>query len=144
LAGKSPQELIAGYLVRPYPAAPTTVVSGSIHAPKDFNGVIFVGLFPSRIPQGRPSSGELLFNQGRFELRWDATHRVGHVLAAAFPLASDVLQYLLPPQECVLVTSSVLVRKAPSADVSPPDLSLRQLSPLDPPILIALPVLLRS
>ncbi|HYG83182.1 MAG TPA: AraC family transcriptional regulator [Pyrinomonadaceae bacterium] len=117
-------------------------VAGRVIAPKPAAGLIFIGLFPTFIPQSRPVGGTLL--------TWPGSYSIGpvidgryYVFAAAFPPAKDLLAYLLPDAASLLVgvgKRPAVVRKELPGE--PVDVILRPVQITDPPILIALPLLL--
>jgi AraC-like DNA-binding protein len=134
--------LIAGYLSRPVDKT-AEAINGSVKAPDDFEGVIFVGLFTSPIPQKRPLAGTIAFQSGRFVLDDRDPCRPRFVLAIAFPLSVPPIRYLLPERNGVLVASqAVPPRRQGDRRRRSLGLELRPPSPLDPPVLIALPLLL--
>lgn len=143
LARQSVNELIATYLQRPSDPRTYRVVTGSVRAPLNFDGVIFLGLFPSRIPQRRPLNGALVFQPGRFELAAVRRREPTFLMAAGFPKSSSVIEYLLPSQNDLLIDSiSLPPTLAVEAPINKCDLILRRPLPFDPPILTALPLLL--
>lgn len=117
-------------------------VAGRILTPKPVEGLIFIGLFPTFIPQSRPVGGTLLTAPGSYSIGpvMDGQY---YVFAAAFPLSNDLLAYLLPDAASLLVgvgTRPAIVRKEQADE--PVDVALRPVQITDPPILIALPFLL--
>ena len=105
-------------------------------------GLIFVGLFPTHIPQSRPVGGALLTSPGAF--------RIGpvpdggyHLLAAALPQLADTLGYLLPDSANLLVGAGrgpVIVCQGKASSFF--NISLRPMLLTDPPLLVSLPFLL--
>jgi hypothetical protein len=65
-------------------------------------------------------------------------------MAAGFPADSTVIQYLLPSPNELLVDAVSRSSEFSQAPPHPIDLILRPLGRFDPPILIALPSLLRD
>jgi AraC family transcriptional regulator len=118
-------------------------ITGRITGPESFQGLIFIGLFTTPFPQGRPESCALL-------TRPNTTYSVAqppdgcyHVFAAAFDRPKDLLAYLMPDHDTLWVgttTSPLLVREGRAA--GPSDVKLRPMRLTDPPILVALPVLI--
>ena len=143
LAGRS-IEALPSHFQRRFPSRPAMAIAGSVHGPADFDGLIFLGVFPSRIPQQRPASGGLLLGQGRFELAHEASDQPGCLMAAGFRANSSGISYLLPSPGEVMVASTPLSCEA-SEDGQPQahDLVLRPVELFDPPILTALPILLQ-
>jgi AraC-like DNA-binding protein len=136
--------MIATYLRRKSLLCPKCGIAGSVTGPAGFHGVIFVGLFPSTVPRGRPTAGSLLPHPGRFELALPGTGIPFCLMAAGFPADSTVMQYLLPSSNELLVGAVSLSGELSEAPPHTIDLILRPLGTFDPPILIALPSLLRD
>lgn len=115
------------------------VVRGRVSS-SDLNAaLIFIGLFPTCIPQGQPVAGTLLSACGGYRIV-PVPDGVYYVLAAALPPADRSLAYLLPHAGLrVAVQGPLLVRHG--AVHSDTDLALRPLAPSDPPIVVALPLL---
>lgn len=143
LAAHSIEALIESYFRRQLPLRSQRIVSGFVHGPADFQGVVFVGAFSSPIPQRQPINGSLLLHPGRFELALEPGVQPRCLMAAGFSVNSKAINYLLPSPEDVLVASTALSCEI-SGDSTPHvcDLILRPLQPFDPPILTALPILL--
>jgi AraC family transcriptional regulator len=113
---------------------------GLIDAPATFQGTIYVGLFSSPIPQGRPRYCTRLDSQ-RWYLLPDVADGVYYLRAAAFPRAADPLASLLPAEKLLLgnnpgplVIHHGQVFGDPSLVLHPPRLS-------DPPLVMGLPLL---
>jgi AraC-like DNA-binding protein len=104
--------------------------------------LVFVGLFPTLIPQSRPIAGTLLTSAGPYRI---SSVPDGHyyAFAAAFPLVKDLMAYLLPDTASLLVgvgERPISVRSGQCGDSV--NVTLRPVQITDPPILIALPSLL--
>lgn len=117
-------------------------VEGFVDSPKPADGPIFVGLFPTHIPQSRPAGGALLTSPGAFRIGPvpDGTY---HLLAAALPRLADTLGYLLPDSGNLLVGTGngpAIVRQGRA--IGPFNISLRPMTLTDPPLLVSLPFLL--
>jgi AraC family transcriptional regulator len=136
--------MIAKYLRRQPPLCLQCAIAGSVTGPTGFQGVIFLGLFPSTMPRGWPVAGSLLPRQGRFELAGPGNSTPSCLMAAGFPADSTVTQYLLPSPNELLVDAVSLPRQFSQSPPQTIDLTLRPLGAFDPPILIALPSLLRE
>ena len=113
---------------------------GSINAPMTFRGTIYVGLFPSPIPQGRPVCCTRLSSPGWYRLTGVADG-VYHLLAAAFPVAADLHSALLPGEKMLLGNNPnpLVIRHGqvfgdPNLVLHPPRLT-------DPPLVMGLPLL---
>lgn len=101
---------------------------------------LFVGVFPAALAADRPIVGRMVTEPGPFELphvpfgRW-------LVLSAAIPQGNDPVSQLLPAQH-MLVASSEVFELTPVDPVARVHLNYRRPSPLEPPVLTALPALL--
>jgi AraC family transcriptional regulator len=132
---------LQSHFMRPAVNGPVTPLRGMLHLPAAFMGCAFVGLFESPIPERHPLSGALLLNGGGFELDASAAPPTAYLLAVGFPDLTDSMAFLLPPQKSILVAS----RRFEKQDLHPSrsyDLYPRALHIFDPPILVALPLLL--
>lgn len=152
LVGTPPRALrrLMGHVAKPDPeAAPPAVsasesgacVSGHIHAPTGFAGLIFVGLFPSPIPQSHPIGGTLLSAPGAYRIPCMPDGRY-YLLVAALPRQHDPLQLLLPEGDLLVGTGEEPILVHGGQVIGNTDVTLRPADLLDPPILIALPLLL--
>jgi AraC family transcriptional regulator len=113
---------------------------GQISAPATFRGTIYVGLFPSPIPQGAPVRCTTLRSPGWYLLH-DVPDGVYYLRAAAFPVASDLHSALLPGERMLLGNNAsplVIHHGQVSGD---PDLVLHPPHLFDPPLVIGLPLL---
>src|SRR5947209_8795130 len=89
-----------------YPTTPSDMpmknaLLGRISAPATFRGTIYVGLFTSPIPQGKPVRCTKLSSPGVYILNGIADG-VYHLRAAAFPAAADLHSSLLPGEKLLL------------------------------------------
>ena len=115
-------------------------VMGRISTPATFQGTIYVGLFTSPIPQGRPVRCTTLSSPGWYRLH-DVPDGVYHLRAAAFPVAADLHSSLLPGEQMLLGhnASPLVIRHGQvSGD---PDLVLHPPRLTDPPLVMGLPLL---
>ncbi len=101
--------------------------------------IAFIGLFQNGIASGRPLSGTLISQPGPFRIA-SAPDGIYQMLIAALTESDSHLACLLP-SEGMLVGSAGPVVVRDGRCHSPVDVRLRPLSPLDPPVVIALPVL---
>lgn len=120
----------------------SSFVTGRVNCPVSFSGVIFVGLFDTRIPQKRPVAGAVMTQTGGYQVGMcpDGSY---HVLAAGLHLSRDPLTYWLPDPSSLLVGSGhqlLLVQN--DKPLRAVNVTLRPMTILDPPILVALPALL--
>ncbi|MGA7729714.1 MAG: AraC family transcriptional regulator [Chloroflexia bacterium] len=118
-------------------------VCGTISLPDRSPRLIFVGLFPHSIPQGNPLSCALLNGPGPYEMDLPEDG-LFYLLAAAFPLSDDLLSYQLSdPKQCLAGAGQTpLCVRGGRVTSGEADLTLQPLKLTDPPILVALPVLL--
>ncbi len=117
-------------------------IAGRISAPQIFTKAIFVGLFRTRIPQGRPVAGAFLTELGEYRAGPLPDGRY-YLFAAALPVATQPLNYLLPNTASLLVgggQGSLVVHGGQVFGNT--NLKLRHVRLTDPPILVALPSLL--
>src|SRR6266566_2727778 len=113
---------------------------GRISAPATFRGTIYVGLFPSPIPQGAPVRCTKLSSPGWYLLH-SIADGVYYLRAAAFPVATDLHSSLLPGEKLLVGhnTSPLIIRHGQvSGD---PDLVLHPPQLTDPPLVMGLPLL---
>jgi AraC family transcriptional regulator len=110
---------------------------GTILSTAPRKGHLFVGLFPSAIPQAAPVAGTLVGGPGPFRVA-NVPQGTYRILAAQFPFGVDPLVHLLP--DASLLVGSDL-RPITVAAGTPPRLArveLRPRVPTDPPILTVL------
>lgn len=123
------------------PTTPQTGIAFRIHGPDLAGSVIFAGLFPTAVPQGRPIAGTVLTAPGYHRLRPVPDGRY-HLMAAALPHSKDPWQ-LLAPGDALRVGRArhpVIVRGGRVDGRA--DVFLRPARLTDPPVLVALPNLL--
>jgi AraC family transcriptional regulator len=113
---------------------------GRISAPTTFRGTVYVGLFSSPIPQGRPVRCTKLSSPGVYLIH-DVPDGVYHLRSAAFPAAADSRSSLLPGEKMLLGHNArplVICQGQVSGD---PDLLLHPPRLTDPPLVMGLPLL---
>jgi AraC family transcriptional regulator len=111
---------------------------GRVSVPIDFTGVIYVGVFPKPIPQGRPCSCTLLGAPGSYFIK-SLTDGSYYVLAVALPFSGNAHSYLLPDTNVLAgMTQGPLVIHNGKM-TGQPDIRLRPRRVTDPPIVAALP-----
>ncbi|MEU7874964.1 AraC family transcriptional regulator [Dactylosporangium sp. NPDC049140] len=115
-------------------------VEGVVHAPADQTcGLVFIGLFPERIPEGTPVRCAILTEPGPF--RFDSVPPgTWHLLAqsASRECATGAFDSVhQPPSQpiCVATEGPIAVRKDSAIRA---DVTLKPLKALDPPVLLAL------
>jgi AraC family transcriptional regulator len=113
---------------------------GQISAPATFHGAIYVGLFSSPIPQGRPLRCTRLSASGWYAFQGVADG-VYFLRAAAFPAAGDLHSSLLPGERLLLGNnlSPLVIRQGQV--FGDPDLALHPPRLTDPPLVMGLPLL---
>ncbi|MFJ5925616.1 helix-turn-helix domain-containing protein [Kitasatospora sp. NPDC092948] len=97
-------------------------------------GQVFVGLFPSRIPQGRPAACTVLPRPGAFTLD-RVPPGTWYLLAHSVPASCE--ESLTADRE-VFVGSVGPIEARPKVPLLPIELRLRPIGALDPPVLLAL------
>jgi AraC-like DNA-binding protein len=133
--------LAAESLASGRPKAGSTPVTGLLAADDPPAGVIFMGLFSHPVPQHRPLACALLAAPGPFRLNAPGPGRY-YLFAACFAGSSDPLDFLLSSRAVRQVASAgPLSLRAGDGQPEPVNLSLRPLTVLDPPLLVALPLL---
>ena len=142
-----PEELdsVLGEAREPDPTPRTSVASEEavafrIGGPYPEGAVIFAGLFPGFIPQGRPTAGEILSSPGVHRITAAPDGRY-HLMAAAVPFSHDPLDLLLPGDALRVGRGErpITVRRGRSGAVAV--VTLRPPRTTDPPVLVALPAL---
>jgi len=116
------------------------VLLGHISAPATFRGTIYVGLFTSPIPQGRPMRCTTLSSPGWYRLDGMADG-VYHLRAAAFPVAADLHSSLLPGEKMLLGNNASPLIIQYGHVFGDPDLVLHAPRLTDPPLVMGLPLL---
>jgi AraC family transcriptional regulator len=110
-----------------------------VHTPASFKGPIFLGIFPSGMPRQRPITGAFLEHSGEAELPMNPSLGKGFLLAAAFGHDTCMKNYFLPSSDSTLVAALELATAVPNEELH---VNLRRPDVFDPPIVIALPLLL--
>jgi len=116
---------------------PGFTVSGVASASIPRSGHLFIGLFPSAVPQASPVAGTLTGGTGPFAIR-NVPPGMYRLLAGLFPLGDDPMTHLLPGENLLVGVDPLPV--IVDRDVPPRELhiALREPRPSDPPILTAL------
>lgn len=126
----------------PAPGAGGPGLVGRVRGPADFRGPVFIGLFATPLPQGRPLACTVLAEPGRFHISHPPDGTL-HVFAAAVdPEAHDAAEDLLFEHALRGAAGGRVVEVRHGSADAPVDLALRLPEPFDPPILLTLPVLL--
>lgn len=114
-------------------------ISGHITVPENFSGLIFIGLFEAPIPQTQPVRCDLRTTSGEYHLR-DVPEGHYHVMCVAFDNADNPLTTLLATKTLRGKTGPIFVPHGSLASAA--DVTLRESRLTDPPIVVALPLLL--
>jgi AraC-like DNA-binding protein len=116
-------------------------LSGHVAAPGHVRGPIFIGFFPTPVPQGRPWGCTVLQGSGPFFAVARADDPV-YVFAAAFPVSKEPITYLLPEDSLLwLGSASPPPPTRNGATKSSMLIELRRAALTDPPLLTVLPQL---
>ena len=113
---------------------------GRVSAPASLRGTIYVGLFPSPIPQGRPIRCTKLNAPGWYLLSGIADG-VYYLRAAAFPVTTDLHSSLLPGEKLLLGHNKSPLVVHHGRITGDPDLVLHPPRLTDPPLVMGLPLL---
>ena len=116
-------------------------VRGQVIAPDTGEALIFVGLFPSAVPQRRPVAGMILTSPGTYRLP-PVPDGCYQLMAAALPRYAGPLAYLLPGDALRVGRSPSPVLVRARATGGPANVTLRPPRNTDPPVLVALLALL--
>lgn len=116
-------------------------VCGTVHAPDATPGLIFIGLFPTPIPQAAPIGSALLDGPGTYHIP-SVPDGCYYAMAAGFPAATRGLAYLLPDDGLRVGRAPIVVTVRAGRARERADITLRPPRPTAPPLLVALPFLL--
>lgn len=121
--------------------APESDLEGIITTPEEFDGVVLVGLFPTAIPQGKPVVCTMALNQGRYSLRSipDGDY---YLFAAGLPLSGDPIDSFR--NDLLLRGGGGPITVKAGTITGKTDLILRPPEPMDPPMLVTFPLLIRQ
>jgi AraC family transcriptional regulator len=115
-------------------------IAGRVRAGVSIADPVFVGLFPTPVPEGHPVCCTVLSGPGEYEIV-DVPDGCYYVLGACFPGSRDGWAPLLPgdgSEYVGMVPQPVRVGRGTA--LRGLDMWLRPVQPTDPPILAALPV----
>ncbi len=115
-------------------------VRGEITLDRPGPTLVFVGLFSERIPQGWPVAGTILPRPGPFRIVPVPDGRY-HLLAAAVPWFDDPQRMLLPGDALRVGTAGPTTVHG-GGGARRLGVAMRPPAPTDPPIVVALPLLL--
>ncbi len=127
----------AGHQPEPLPAENDLV--GRVYGPESFQGLILVGLFETSIPQGKPVACALLKQTGTYRIAGVLEGRY-HLFAAGLSPSQDSRTQF--HNNCALRGGGQAVTVTRKGITGSSDLELRAPSAVDPPMLLALPLLI--
>jgi AraC-like DNA-binding protein len=118
-----------------------SMLKGVVQGPAGFYGLVFVGLFPDPIPQGKPVACTLMAGPGEFRIacKEDGNFHLFSLGIDTPAEAEDLFHY-----ETALRGGGQPVRVANGSVHGQFEITLRAPSEFDPPILVGLPCLLQS
>lgn len=119
--------------------ANTGVVSGRVWTrPTNEPSLVFVGLFPTRVPEGRPARCAVLAGPGQYVLD-QVPEGVWYVLSQAVTgTAQEALHRPFAGDHALSVATLGPLDVRPDTVIRNADLRLRPMRPVDPPVLLAL------
>lgn len=121
------------------PARRKAELTGVIKTPESFSAPIFIGLFESPIPQTQPVACDLRTAAGEYRIG-PVPDGQYYVMAVAFDETEDSLTSTLAAKTLRGRTGPVVVEHGLVS--GPTDVTLRESCLTDPPIVVALPLLL--
>ena len=121
------------------PAPALNRLNGQVEAPEGFKGLIFVGLFDTPIPEKKPVAGTVVSHPGAYSIA-PVPDGQFYLLAAGLASSDDPREYFL--YESTLRGGGQGIKICDGEVKGSTNLSLRPPAPFDPPILLALPLLL--
>lgn len=119
---------------------PPRSLSGQIIAPSDFQGAIYIGIFPRPIPQGIPIRFAQLDEPGPFWLL-NVPDGIYFLMACAFPNMDDSRRYLIPGSQRLVAGTKRPLTVINGRFHGETSLVLRQSQLTDPPFVMGLPLL---
>jgi AraC family transcriptional regulator len=121
---------------RRIPGPRTATVRGNIYpASGGPDGLVFVGLFPNRIPQGLPVRYAVLRHPGQYVLT-DVPPGTWHLLARSLAPVRGPADESADPAPAIGMQGPIIVR--PDGASRSADVQLRPTRTFDPPVLLAL------
>ncbi|GAB4199957.1 MAG: hypothetical protein OHK0022_20620 [Roseiflexaceae bacterium] len=107
----------------------------------EFTGHVFLGLFPSSLPENRPVACAVMRSSGTCQLL-SVPDGQYYLCAMAIDRPKDARSWLLPEQQSLYVGASVEpLPIQPGVAMVPSQIRMRQAQLIDPPVLTALPFL---
>ncbi|MGK7942045.1 MAG: helix-turn-helix domain-containing protein [Crocosphaera sp.] len=115
-------------------------LAGKVHDPENKARMIFVGLFKEKIPKNKPIKCNILMSPGWYRMT-DVEDGKYYICAVAFT-GKEPLSFLLNRNVLTEVIGPISVQNGRVEESK--DLILRSLHLFDPPLLIALPILMQE
>jgi AraC family transcriptional regulator len=115
-------------------------LTGHVFATPEFHGLIFVGLFETPIPQGKPVACTIVSQTGPYVVR-EVPEGKFYLFALAIPLSADRNAYF--QYSSALRGGGQHVSVSAGTVVGETEIRLRPAAVTDPPILLVLPWLMR-
>jgi AraC family transcriptional regulator len=117
-----------------------SIIEGTVSASASFTGTAFIGLYPTRVPQGFPVGGTRIIAPGHYRIE-RVPDGIYHLLAAAFDGSRGNRRLVLPEEGFLQVAHAGPISVPVDRLSVRTDLVLRPVDFSDPPVLIALPLL---
>jgi AraC family transcriptional regulator len=121
-------------------AQPPPSVSGRVQAPSSFSGPVFIGLFPTPIPEGTPLACAINMQPGPYLMSPVPNGRY-YVFALGLPCPDSLDDFFR--YEAALRGGGQLIKVNNNA-VECEEICLREAALTDPPVLLNLPILLNK
>lgn len=124
------------------PDTPAALVEGVVRAHEEHGGPVFVGLFPGRLPEGKPVRSTLLERPGYYRLQRvpeGSWYVHAHRLAHDAPDPSRAAAAAGPEPVMVGSSGPIVIGRGGSPAVRKVDVLLDLARIMDPPVLLAVP-----
>jgi AraC family transcriptional regulator len=117
-----------------------SIIEGTVSASRSFMGGIFIGLFPTPVPQGFPIAGTRIIVPGYYRIS-GIPDGVYYPLAAGVSGQPSIRSLFLPAEGQLHVGSAGPISVLANRSMDRVDLVIRPVDLTDPPVLVALPLL---
>lgn len=119
----------------------STAISGRVHAPADFRGFVFIGLFRTPVPQAKPVAGAIADESGFYRLD-NVPEGEFYLFALGVERAAPLSAYFQYDSALRAGGHSITVTRGSVHGAT--RLYLRPPSPFDPPVLLVLALLMEE